>query len=298
MARKYNKEIKTKYFTPPSTFENLWMEFHQSVGHIKNLLLGFIMALSNILKALSTILSILCDIIELLIHFVLTVANEIWLGLKIVLVMGEAIKALGPEEPMKKHTPSYSNIRSTSPHYRNTGTALTDASRKDSLQSDPLKKYLTIHPGSTRKDSQQPDNSRKDSFTGKDSFQSDLSRKDFTTQPVYCSKNCNQPGFIRKDSFQSDHIRKDSLQSDLDNKESSVKKKRNSVQFDLGKNTVHLDSSSDNVVGMDVIKRNSATFIQEKKFIRNNSDDPNSVKSLSAEHHKSWTKSWHYRHHS
>lgn len=258
MSRKNYRERKMKYFTPPSTFDNLWMEFHQSVPHVKNVLLDFIMALSKILKAMSAILNILCEVIELLVHFVLTVVNGIWLVIKIVLVMGETIKAMGPQEPSKvqKNLPSDGNNISASPDFKKMATPPTDPGRKNPLLSGLSGKDSAIQPASSRKDSSQPDNNKMDYF-----------------------KSDN----IKKDSFQ------DSFQSDSDKKES-----KSSVQFDLSKNIVHLDSNSDNVVALDLIKRNSLTFTQDKKITCTSSNNLNSITSkTSVEGHRSWRKSLH-----
>ncbi|KAG8553101.1 hypothetical protein GDO81_003271 [Engystomops pustulosus] len=235
-------KIKMKYFTPPTTFENLWMEFHQSVGHVKNLLLDFIMALSNILKAVAAILNILCEVIELLIHFGLTIVNEIWLVLKIVLVMGETIRALGPEEPSKvqKNIPDYIRKHTANPEIRNRVTSLNNLRNKDTVHPAFSR---TIKPGSSRKDFHQSYNSGKDSHqsynSGKDSHQSYNSGKDShqsynSGKDSHQSYNSGKVSNLSKNSENELHLShnngKDSLQFDPDRKESNKHQKDSKLE--------------------------------------------------------------------
>ncbi|XP_040197962.1 uncharacterized protein LOC120930882 [Rana temporaria] len=141
------RKIKMKYFTPPSTFEALWLEFHQSANHMKMLILDFFMALSKLFRTISHVLAALWEALEVVVYFLLTILNVIWLFLKIILVLGEQIKALGPNQLTQQHTPKNNYCKEDSAKFDSINKSLTDSQtfKKQHIEYNDITKEAIHH---------------------------------------------------------------------------------------------------------------------------------------------------------
>lgn len=93
--------MNVNYFTPPTTYSALAVEFRTNFKYLKQLFMKFFQTWSDIFLILSTIVRVVCEFIESVVFFVATLLNLVWLVLKIFVILYLYHKRLFEDEHRK-----------------------------------------------------------------------------------------------------------------------------------------------------------------------------------------------------